>query len=131
MGMPIRKLQITRRLVQFLVVALILAIPAVSRYNHYLITNKLDIYLERWEGTIEGGVLRAVDTAVRLLPGTEVVQAGSNVRDEQRVLDYTQHIWGGPWSIEVFGISMTDPLVGAESILASRDLTRVMLISEI
>ena len=90
------RLQIARRLVQLLVVVLILGIPVLARYNYYLIENKLDASLQRWQGSFEGVLLGALDRTVRLAPGTERETPLGVVRDKQGILRYTQQFKGGP-----------------------------------
>jgi hypothetical protein len=62
MSMHVRKLQILRRTVQVLVVAFIVTIPAVARYNNYLAAYELDRVLEKWSGTVQGATLSAIDS---------------------------------------------------------------------
>lgn len=122
-------LQAIRRIVQFLALAVMLAVPALSRYNNYLGARELDKNLERWDGTLQGEVLDGFDMVLRSLPGGEKERVGRMVRNRKQVLDYAQTLRGGPWSIQIGSISMTDPLAGAESILASKQLVSVLLIS--
>ena len=44
----IYKLQLARRLVQFFILALIIVIPCIARYNNYLSARELDKRLENW-----------------------------------------------------------------------------------
>lgn len=127
--MRIHKLQWARRTVQVGVLALTLAVPAVARYNNYVSAREIDKHLERWAGTLQGGALGAVDGVFRMLPGGEKERAGRTVRDRQRVLEYAQAVRGGPWSIALGPVSMTDPLAGAESIAASKEVVWVLAVS--
>jgi NapH/MauN family ferredoxin-type protein len=122
-------LQGIRRTVQFLVLAIMLAIPALSRYTNYLGARELDKNLARWDGTLQGEVLSGFDALLRFLPGGEKERVGRMVRNRGQVLNYAQSLRGGPWSIQVGPISMTDPLAGAESIMASKQFVSVLLIS--
>lgn len=123
----LQKLQIVRRAVQTLVVLGVLAIPAVSRYTNYVMARELDGNLERWDGSFQSATLEAIDSTLRSLPDGEKERAGSTVRNRQRVLDYAQALRGGPWSAEVLGLSLTDPLAAAESALASRAVPWVLV----
>lgn len=129
MKFALHKLQFSRRIVQIGVVALLLAIPAVSRYSNYLAARELDKNLDRWEGTLQGRTLAVIDTAFRALPEGEVERAGKMARNRNKVLAYAQGFRGGPWSVELAGLSMTDPLAAAESIVASKGVPQVLLIS--
>lgn len=124
-----KRLQGMRRGVQLLVLVIMLAVPALSRYTNYLGARELDKNLERWEGSFQGEVLWSFDTLLRALPGGEKERVGRMVRDRQNVLEYAQALRGGPWSIQIGPVSMTDPLAGAESIFASKKLVYVLLIS--
>ncbi len=126
--MKVRKLQITRRLVQITLLLLILLVPAVARYANYLSAFELDPYLEKWEGTLQGGALQALDSGFRALPRAERERAGRLDRNRAALLTYTQQLHGGPWSMELGSLSLTDPLAGAESIAASKRIQKVLLV---
>ncbi len=123
------KLHVTRRTVQVLVVVFMLLIPVLARYQNYVAAREIDRVLERWSGTAAGGVLQAVDTTMRALPGAEKERAGRVQRDRAQVLEYAQLARGGPWSATVGPVSMTDPLGAVESMVASRALPWVLLAS--
>lgn len=129
MKFKIYKLQLARRTVQFLVLALIFLIPAVARYTNYLAARELDKNLNKWDGTLQGETLAAIDRTFRALPDAERERNGKPVRDRKQVLAYAQKVRGGPWSAQIAGVSLTDPLAGAESILASRRVVGVLVIS--
>jgi NapH/MauN family ferredoxin-type protein len=128
MKLRVRKIQILRRAAQVGALIVLLAIPAMSRYNNYLAARELDKYLERWDGTPQGEALAMLDAGFRMLPGAETERVGQTVRDRTQVLEYAQQFRGGPWSAEVAGVSLTDPLAAAESIAARRRVARVLVI---
>ena len=125
----LHKLQLARRAVQFAVLALIIAIPVTGRYTNYLAARKLDHELEKWQGSLQGEALAAFDSFFRSLPEGEKERAGRMARNRTQVLLYAQQVRGGPWSAEIAGLSLTDPLAGAESIIAGRRLIPTLLIS--
>ena len=129
MKIEIHKLQIARRAVQIGVVLLMLAIPAVSRYANYLAAHEADKHIERWEGTLQGEALQLIDSTFRALPGGEKERVGEMVRDRERVLLYTQGFRGGPWSMKLGPVSMSDPLAAAESIAGRKRVAGVVVIS--
>lgn len=120
---------ILRRTIQCIVVFILLMIPVVSRYANYVAAREIDDNLERWDGTLQGEVLAVVDKTFRQLPGAEKERVGEMVRHREQVLTYTQSLRGGPWSAEIAGVSMTDPLGAAESILGRKHIAKVLLIS--
>ncbi|MDP6778695.1 MAG: 4Fe-4S binding protein [Candidatus Latescibacteria bacterium] len=127
--MAIHKLQAARRTTQIVALAIVLAIPALSRYGNYLSARQLDRNLRKWDGTLQGASLGAIDRVLRLLPGGEKRREGDLVRHRERVLTYVQQVRGGPWSVQLGDISLTDPLAGAESIAASKRLASVLVVS--
>ena len=129
MKFKLRKLQIARRSVQIFIFALMLVIPVVSRYGNYLAARELDKNLEKWEGTLQGETLQATDIIFRALPGGEKEVLDEIRRDRKQVLVYTQSLRGGPWSAKIGPLSMSDPLAAAESIVASKQINKVLLIS--
>ncbi len=135
MTVRVHKLQLTRRFVQLLVLAYILAVPAVARYVNYLSARELDKNIEKWDGEMQGALLDGLDGIFRSLPDGEVVRDGeviridTPVRNRAQVLDYAQEVRGGMWSAEIAGLSITDPLAGAESIAASGRAEKVLWIS--
>ena len=87
MSVKVRKLQVLRRTVQFLVLALVLAIPAVSRYNNYLAARELDKNLERWDGSLQGHALTALDATFRALPEGEMVMLKLTIPEKAGLYD--------------------------------------------
>ena len=127
--MTILKYQVARRVVQILVIALMLLIPVVARYTNYLSARELDRKLEKWDGTLQGETLGIVDGVLRFLPGGEKQRVDRVVRDRKMTLSRVQSLRGGPWSVQIGDLSMTDPLAGAESIVASRSVMWVLAFS--
>jgi ferredoxin-type protein NapH len=127
MNTSINKLQLTRRIVQIAVILLILAVPAISRYANYLAARELDKNLVKWDGTLQGETLATIDTAFRTLPNAEKERVGKIARDRKQVLAYAQAYRGGPWSMQLGPLSMTDPLAGAESAIARKQIVPVLL----
>ena len=123
------KLQLARRTIQFAVLVLTLAIPAVARYTNYLAARELDRNLERWDATLQGEVMVALDHFFRFLPDGEKERNGEMVRNRTQVLGYAQQVRGAPWSAQFAALSLTDPLAGLESIIASKRLAGVLLVS--
>ena len=109
--------QALRRTTQLLVVAFILIVPAVARYTNYLSARELDRKMEQWSGTLPGQTLTAIDSFLRVLPDGEMERAGRTQRNRTTVLSYSQQVRGGPWSAEIGGVSLTDPLAAAESVV--------------
>jgi NapH/MauN family ferredoxin-type protein len=124
---PVRTRQFFRRAVQVSVVAVMLIIPATARYTNYLSARELDRSIEKWQGTLPGEMLAAVDLLMRSLPGGERERAGAMQRDRTRVLEYTQSLRGGPWSVAVGPVSMTDPLAVAEAVAARKHVPWVLI----
>ena len=123
-----RKIQWVRHSVQILAVLVMLLIPVTARYSNFLSARELDRHLDRWEGTLPGAMLGAIDWTLRALPGGEVERVGEMRPNRQQALERTQALRGGPWSAQIGPLSMTDPLAGAESVLASKRVTTVLLI---
>lgn len=98
-----------RRLVQVLGVCLLVLLPLFSLYTHYRSARALeDLPRGQWRSA----AMRAIDNAV-----------GDNQR-RQAMVEGTQ---GTFWSARVLGISLSDPLAGAEAIVSSRSFYRPML----
>ncbi len=122
----IRRLQVARRIVQLGVVLLILAIPSIGRYNNYLSAHELDRMIRKWDGSLPGHALVAIDSSFRMLPGGEIERAGRTQRNRRNALETAQRFRGGPWSVEIGALSMTDPLAAAESAIATRKIPWVL-----
>lgn len=115
-----------RRLVQLGVVVALFAFPVIARYNHYLDARQLDKQIERWEGSGQGLILEVTDSALRV--GIPDGEGGVPTRRPRKaILERSRGFHGSPWSAEVGGVSMTDPLAGAESAFASRAVPWVLL----
>ena len=129
--MTIHKLQVARRAVQISVVLLILVVPLLARYNNYLAAREIDKVLEKWDGTLQGRAIWALDTTLRHLPGGEKEREGRAVRDRQRLMEFARSVRGGPWSLEVGALSMTEPLAAVESLAARKRASRALWIGAI
>jgi ferredoxin-type protein NapH len=127
----VHKLQILRRTVQIAVVLMMLLVPAIARYANYVAADDIDKQIGAWEGSVQGATMSALDSAFRAMPQGEMTREGLDVpeRDTQGVIGYSQAFRGGPWSAELFGFSMTDPLGGLESIFARKQIAAVLAIS--
>ena len=122
----IRALQVVRRGVQLTVILLILVIPSVARYTNYLSAHELDRMIRKWDGSLPGQMLVAIDSVIRALPGGEVERAGRPQRNRTAALEAAQQVRGGPWSVQIAGLSMTDPLAAAESAVATQRVPWVL-----
>lgn len=122
------KIWIFRRLVQTLVLLSLFAFPIIGIYSHYLSTRKIDQVITKWEGTLPGEILNATDKVLRI--GIPDGEGGvSTRRPRKAILERTREHYGSVWSARLFGISMTDLLAGAESVVTSHTATQVLLIS--
>ncbi len=131
MKIEIHKLQILRRTVQITVILMMLLVPAIARYANSVAADDIDSQMKSWEGSFQGNTLAGIDTVFRALPNGEMTRPGLDTpeRDHQGVINYSRAFHGGPWSAELFGLSMTDPLGAAESIVARKHVAKVVLIS--
>ncbi len=121
------KLQFSRRTVQTLVLALTVAVPVLARYANYLSARQLDKVVERFDGSVQGAALRATDRLLLLATGSERTRAELNGEERERVLVAARRVRGSTWSLELFGVSLTDPLAALESAAASRTVRGVLL----
>lgn len=122
MSLPVWPL---RRFVQLAVLFSLIAVPVVSRYNHYLQTRQLDRFVQGWSGSPQAVALVATDRAMRL--GLPAGDSGVKTRRPRTaVLQRTRHVLGSPWSMKLFGISLTDLVAGAECVVTSRAFTGVL-----
>ncbi len=116
-----------RRTVQVAVLALLFALPLVSRYSHILTARQLDRQIERLDGTLPGVLLESTDRVARI--GIPDGEGGVPTRRPRKaILERTRGFLGSVWSARVFGFSFTDLLAGAESIVTARDAALALLI---
>ena len=123
-----KRLQWARRAVQWSVVGLLVLVPAYARYNNYLAAWELDRRLQKWEGTVPGATISAIDATMRALPQGERYRAGEDQRHRNGILGSQYTLRGGPWSAQIGPVSLTDPLAAAESVVASRSVNRVLIV---
>ncbi|MEK7487018.1 MAG: 4Fe-4S binding protein [Planctomycetota bacterium] len=124
--MKIVKIWMFRRGVQSLVILSLFVFPIVAFYTHYLSTRALDKALGRWDQKLQGEVLQVTDQVFRM--GLSNGEGGvSTRRPRKAVLARSQAIYGSVWSAKIFGVSMTDLLAGAESLVTSRTFLWVLL----
>jgi ferredoxin-type protein NapH len=120
-------LQVTRRSLQMLVVALTLFTPILARYANYTSARQLDRAIERTQGSLQGGLLATTDSALRAAVGIDGPTGEIRAEERERLLLAARGMRGSTWSFELFGITLTDPLAVLESILASRSVKWVLI----
>lgn len=100
-----------RRLVQIASILLLLSLPVLSLYTHYKEARAIaDLPADSWRS-------KAVRTVDRFV--------GEN-KQRRELVDRTQ---GTFWSARIAGVSLTDPLAGAEMLASSRTFYLPMLAS--
>jgi len=104
-----RLVPIVRRLTQAASVAVLVLLPILALYTHYKEAHALpDLAADTWQNAAVKGVHRVVGESPR----------------RQAWVEQTQ---GTLWSARLLGVSLSDPLAGAEAILSSRSFYRPML----
>ncbi len=124
----VRRLQVVRHCVQLTVLLSLFLIPTIARYQNYVSAREADRVIEKWQGTLAGGVIASVDSVFRALPGGETERAGSMQRNRQRIGRYTHQVRGSVWSADIGPVSLTDPLAAAESVVGSRHFPWVLAV---
>jgi len=105
-------IQVVRRTVQVLAVAVVLALVFTSLYSHYRAARALEDedLMSGWRGAVLGTIDRLVGP----------------MEDPQALLDG----WKGTfWSARIAGVSLTDPLAAAEMTAAARTLHGALYLS--
>ncbi len=123
-----KPLQLSRRGVQFLVLALIVLTPILARYGNYLSARQLDQVLDRFEGSVQGAALEYTDQTIRFLAAPDVQRGDNQRRNDKEALLASRNLKGTTWSFEFFGVSLTDPLAALESAFASRSVRWVLIL---
>lgn len=123
-----KPLQVGRRSVQLAVIALTVLIPVAARYANYLSARQLDDAIERFDGSVQGHSLALVDGALRLATGAESGDVELRGDEREAVILAARNVRGSTWSLELFGLTLTDPLAALESAFASRTARRVMFV---
>jgi len=120
--------QVSRRVLQIAVLALTLGTPLLARYANYVSARELDKVSERFEGSVQGLVLVETDAVLARATGVERPAGERRKADQDRLLVAARSVRGSTWSLELFGLSLTDPLAVLESVVASRSARRVLLL---
>lgn len=128
-GLPPPGWQWPRRLAQIFIILLLFALPVLARYHNYIASRKVDEFIEKWEKRPQGKVLAATDKLVRATGQDEESYDGHKRRNRKEIVERLEKYRGSVWSMELAGISMTDPLAGAESIAASKAFPWVLFVS--
>lgn len=98
-----------RRLVQLLSIVILVFLPIAALYTHYKESHAIhDLGTNNWRHVAVRGIEHVVDERA----------------DRQRLIENTQ---GTIWSAKILGVSLSDPLAGAETIISSRSFYRPML----
>ncbi len=119
--------QTVRRTLQTLVLLLMVVIPILARYGNYLSARQLDRQIERFGPSLQGTLLVTTDRVIRAVAAPDVVRGERPRRDRKAALRAAGAVKGTTWSLQLFGLSLTDPLAVLESALTSRALPWVLL----
>ncbi len=107
--------QIARRLVQALTLAVLVAIPLLSLYAHYRAARSID------DPQLMAGLRAEAITRV-IHPYVDALD------DPQRFLDGNK---GTLWSMRLFGVDLTDPLAAVETFATSKQVHVPLLVSAV
>jgi ferredoxin-type protein NapH len=100
---------IARRCVQLLSLAVLVLLPIMALYTHFKEAHAIhDLGENNWRNVAVRGIERVVN------------------KDEGRQ-QLVQRTQGTIWSARLFGVSISDPLAGAEAIISSRSFYKPML----
>ncbi len=115
-----------RHLVQLSVFLGIVATACLANYRIFLSQNQVEtIRAQEVESSPRSAVL-AMD---RLYHGSGTGETASDPhQSRQETLARLKAIRGNTWSAELYGLSLTDPLAGAESIAAGKKINRALLL---
>jgi ferredoxin-type protein NapH len=122
----IKPMQVSRRTVQIIVVALILITPILARYTNYLSARQLDKAIERMDGSLQAGILETTDSVIGNFTEPEI-RDDRPTRNRKAHLEAARQLKGTTWSFELFGVTLTDPLAACESALASGTVRWVLV----
>lgn len=120
--------QVSRRTLQVVVLFLSVATPVLARYANYSSARELDKVSERFEGSLQGTLLTATDATLTRATGVERPAGERRKAEQDRLLLAARSVRGSTWSLELFGLTLTDPLAVLESIAASRSLLWVLIV---
>lgn len=120
--------QVSRRTLQVVVLFLSVATPVLARYANYSSARELDKVSERFEGSLQGTLLTATDATLTRATGVERPAGERRKAEQDRLLLAARSVRGSTWSLELFGLTLTDPLAVLESIAASRSLRWVLIV---
>jgi ferredoxin-type protein NapH len=100
---------ITRRCVQLLSLGILVLLPLIALHMHFKEAHAIhDLGENSWRNMAVRGIERVVDKH----------------EGRRQLLERTQ---GTIWSARLFGVSLSDPLAGAEAIVSSRSFYKPML----
>ncbi len=119
--------QVSRRTLQVLVLFLTVLTPVLARYANYLSARELDKVSERFAGSVQGLALAATDATLSFATDVERPSGERRKAEQDRLLVAARSVRGSTWSLELFGLTLTDPLAALESIAASRSLRWVLI----
>jgi ferredoxin-type protein NapH len=113
-----------RHLVQLSVLLSIVAVAFAAHYKIVLSQNQVETVRRQETASLPRSAILAMD---RLFRGSTASETDSQ-ENRAKTLERLKKIRGNTWSAEVYGLSLTDPLAGAESLAASKNVNRALLI---
>ncbi len=110
-----------RRIVQASILLLVLTTPFLVQYRVLLANNGIENLRQQNPDHLSNRIYLALDYSIRKLSDKN---ADSNSAAERgKTVEKLEKVRGNVWSAEIFGLSLTDPLGGLESIFASKAAT--------
>ncbi len=114
-----------RKSVQLLVLAFVLAVPFLMQYRVFLETNQIETIRTREKKSVADRIVILLDERFR---GSTAADLASATENRIATLDKLRRIRGNHWSVQLFGVSLIDPLAVLESFYASGTLTKTLII---
>jgi hypothetical protein len=108
-----RSVQWLRHLIRFAVLLFIFAVPILAHYRGYLANQQIEEIRRQDQASLPRSVILATDRFLR----------DPEVSNHEELATRLKTVRGNTWSADLLGISLVDPLAGAESVAASRKWT--------
>ena len=114
-------IQWIRHLVRFLVFMFLIMVAVLSWYRSHLNKGQVEHILREGTHNTQYYMIKIVDLIMRshLLESPEALNPA---QQNQRIQERLKNLRGNTWSVELFGVSITDPLGAMESLFAGQAL---------
>ncbi len=121
-----KAVQWLRRAVQAGVLLMVLMAPFMAQYRVLLANNEIENLRQQGKSNLSNRIYLTIDDSIRGRVNKN--PSYNSATEREKIVGKLERLQGNTWSAKIFGISLTDPLGGLESVFASKTASQSLLV---